>query len=269
MLVVSLFLTLFMGGYIVSLTQEGVLLQRDDKVFVPSVLEELSEGDIVILKNARVSILFYPHRKVDFEGEGKITIGEKYKIEGNIKSSEKSLANKVLAGVLSEETLIKIGGAQIRASAMSNLLYPVNVKVTTLKPTLRWKGDVTGKVKLYILTGVKELIWLKPVAGSSVNLDKELERGKDYCWSLEDGKGNVRGEGCFSTASTKELERLEELSATIARMEKRDPVARIMFALYLERNGFLDEALENFKLVPTKFKLAEKIKELEVMLGRR
>ena len=134
---------------------------------------------------------------------------------------------------------LRMRGLPPPAPAQTALEYPVDTRVTSLQPVLRWKGDPA--VSGYTVTLADEAgkaVWTGTAKPASVKPGVKLAPAATYTWTVTTPRGRV-GEGRFETASSENIARAER-----SRAQSRSFSDRVMHAFLLQDLGARQEARE-------------------------
>ena len=119
---------------------------------------------------------------------------------------------------------VRMRGLKSEAPAPKTALeFPVDTRVTTLQPTLRWKGDASAKgYNVAVVDDAGKGVWKGSTSGSSAKLVVKLAPGTAYRWSVATAQGPL-GEGSFETLSTDAIAKVQQ-SRAAARERSSDTV---------------------------------------------
>jgi hypothetical protein len=117
------------------------------------------------------------------------------------------------------------------------LEYPVDTRVTTLQPMLRWKGDpaAAGYTVSLVDEAGKE-VWKGTAKSANVKPGVKLAPAAAYTWSVASAKGRL-GEARFETVTAENVARAER-----SRAEAKTFPDRVMHAFLLQDLGAAEEA---------------------------
>ena len=133
---------------------------------------------------------------------------------------------------------LRMRGALAPRGERSGPLYPVNAKVATLQPVLRWAGDASTGCTVVVTSLAGKEVFRGNARGTSLRLPVRLVAGQGYAWS------------CSARDAQPEDSRFETLPAeSIAAAEKARAAARtfpdrVLFAMFLEELGASQDARE-------------------------
>jgi hypothetical protein len=134
---------------------------------------------------------------------------------------------------------LRMRGVPPPAPARTALESPVDTRVTTLQPVLRWKGDPAASG--YTVTMVDDTgkeVWKGTAKPASVKPPVKLAPAAGYTWTVATPAGRV-GEGHFETASAGNIARADR-----SRAESKSFPDRVMHAFLLQDLGAGQEARE-------------------------
>ena len=115
------------------------------------------------------------------------------------------------------------------------LEYPVDTRVATLQPVLRWRGD-DGAATVSLADSSGKEIWKGPATAGTTQLAVKLSPATRYTWTVMTPKGLV-GEAGFETLPADSLAKVGKSSA-----RARTFADRVLHALLLQDIGAHQEA---------------------------
>jgi hypothetical protein len=134
---------------------------------------------------------------------------------------------------------VRMRGIAPPADAQLVLEYPVDTRVTTLQPVMRWKGDpAVEEATVTLLDASGKEIWKGSATTGSTRPPVKLAPASAYRWTVMTRRG-ILGEARFETLS----------AAIAAKAEKSRAAAktfpeRVVYALLLQDIGASQEARE-------------------------
>jgi hypothetical protein len=134
---------------------------------------------------------------------------------------------------------VRMRSVSPEAAAKIALEYPVNTRIATLQPTLRWQADGGAADVTVSVTDAKgKEVWKGSAKPASVRPAVKLAPATVYTWTVMSPKGSL-GEARFETLP----------SAAMAKAEKSRAAAhtfpeRVMHAFLLQDIGALQDARE-------------------------
>jgi hypothetical protein len=212
-------------------------IEGDGKV---NFLAELAAGTRLLLgTGARVAVT-YASSGTEYTlvgpGEFLVTPGE-VKAEKGVAPSRRSVMALSDPGIVARVSRAATASVRMRGvnpEAAKALEYPVNTRVATLQPALRWRGG-ESTVTLTDASGKEH--W-KAKASSPARPPMKLAPAARYTWSVGGPAGNV-GEASFETLSPEALGRAEK-----ARAAARTFPDRVLYAFLLQDLGATQDARE-------------------------
>jgi hypothetical protein len=165
------------------------------------------------------------------------------------------LAEKGAAPTRRSVTLVKDGGVVAKAAQLASasirmrgvvaeptppaLLYPVNTRVTSLQPQLRWNGEAPAEGFTVILADASEKeLWKATGKPNAAKPTVKLSPAQRYKWTVMTSKGTI-GEASFETLSPEAAARVEK-----SRVAARTFPDRVMHAFLLQEVGAAQDARE-------------------------
>jgi hypothetical protein len=120
------------------------------------------------------------------------------------------------------------------------LVYPTQGKVSTLQPTLRWRGDAKAPSQVEVqIVGEEKALHVAKVSGTSYRVPVKLRPDTEYAWTLSVA-GSEIGTGKFRTLGAEDVAQVERRRPS----EKAEFSDRVLFALMLQEMGATQEAHE-------------------------
>src|SRR5439155_462919 len=117
------------------------------------------------------------------------------------------------------------------------LLYPVNTRVASLQPELRWKEEASADPFTIILTDdAGKEVWKASARPNRAKPTVKLSPAQRYKWTVMTPKGTV-GEASFETLSTEAASRVEK-----SRAAAKSFPDRVMYAFLLQEVGASQDA---------------------------
>ena len=214
-------------------------IEGDGKV---RFLGELARGTKLLLGSGSVVVVTYAATGTEYTTRGP---GEFSVTDGALTAEKGAAPQRRVVSRLSDPTVVasaaKLATASTRMRGLKvdeaalRLAYPVDTRITTLRPTLRWQGGSDGmEVRVVDTTG--KVVWKGKAATTMIVPDLRLQPGMRYTWSL------VPAQGAATEARFETLGR-----EAIARVERSQNAAkafpdRVMHALLLQELGATQEA---------------------------
>ena len=132
---------------------------------------------------------------------------------------------------------LRMRGITDDGKAKVSLEYPVDTRVSTLQPTLRWKGRADNVTVSVVDAGGKE-VWKADGAPESASTGVKLTPATVYRWTVMTPKG-VAGEATFETLPAPMLARVAK-----SRAAAKSFSTRVVHAFLLHDLGATQEARE-------------------------
>jgi hypothetical protein len=219
-----------------------------DGVTRAALLAELSKGQRLVLgKEAHASVMY-------------TTSGKEYMLRGpadyvvkdvEIASSSgmppvaRATEWRTSGAVLAQVSQTSAASVRMRSIGKPKaptevLLFPTQGKVSTLQPTLRWRGEgkAASQVELQIV-GEEKAVHVAKVTGSSYRVPVKLKPDTEYAWTISAGADEI-GTGKFRTLGAEDLAQVEHRRPS----DKAEFSDRVLFALMLHQMGATQEAHE-------------------------
>ena len=114
--------------------------------------------------------------------------------------------------------------------------YPVNARISTLHPTLRWDGEPGTEYRLVVTSTDGKEAFRGSSKGPSLRLPSPLAADREYSWTVFAGEA-VLGDARFETLPAETIAAAEK-----ARAGARTFSDRVRLALYLEGLGATEDA---------------------------
>jgi hypothetical protein len=118
----------------------------------------------------------------------------------------------------------------------ARLEYPVDTRVSTLQPRLRWRGDPNSTATVSLADPSGREVWKGAAQAGSVQPTVKLSPSTRYTWTVMTPKGIV-GEAGFETLSADSMAKVGKSSAGARRFSDK-----VLHALLLEDIGAHQEA---------------------------
>jgi hypothetical protein len=134
---------------------------------------------------------------------------------------------------------LRMRGLMAKPAVAVELEYPMNTRVVTLQPTLRWSGDPAAEqFDVAIIDAAGKDVWKGQVKPGMVKPPVRLSAATVYTWTVMTPKGG-RAEGRFETVSAEAMARVEK-----SRAGARSFPERVMHAFLLHEMGATQDARE-------------------------
>lgn len=224
--------------------QGNATIEGDGKV---SFLAELPAGTRLLLGTGATVAITYASTGAEFTLVGP---GEFLVSAGEVKADRGAAPKKRTVAVLPDAAVIakmsRTANASLRmrginplGSGQVALEYPVNTRVTTLQPTLRWSGEPTAEqFDVTVVDPAGKEVWKANVKPPMAKPSVKLAPSTLYTWTVMTPKG-ARAEGRFETASVAAMARAEKSRAAAKSFSER-----VMHAFVLQDLGATQDAKE-------------------------
>jgi hypothetical protein len=199
-------------------------------------LAELAPGTRLLLGTGSVVAITYATSGSEFTltgpGEFLVTPTE-VRADRGAKPARRSIAPLPDAGIVTRVARTATASLRMRGLVpdvppKAALEYPVNTRIATLQPTLRWEGEGTASV----MDAQGKEVW----KGSSKRSAIKLAPGTVYTWTVVTAKGPL-GEARFETLPAEAIARAEK-----SRAATRNFTDRVMHAFVLQDLGAAQDA---------------------------
>jgi hypothetical protein len=219
-------------------------IEGDGKV---NFLAELTAGTRLLLgTGASVSIAYAATgAEFSFAGPGEFTIAEsEVRADKGTKPTRKAVqalsSNGVVTQANTASASVRMRGLPVEASApKTRLEFPLDTRVSSLQPTLRWKGDPEPKGYGVVVTNdAGKAVWKATAVNPSVRVGPKLAAATSYSWTVTGSQGPV-GEGRFETLSADSIAKIQHSQANAKTFSDR-----VMHAFLLQDQGASQEAKE-------------------------
>ena len=224
--------------------QGNATIEGNGKV---SFLAELPAGTRLLLGTGATVAVTYAATGAEFTLTGP---GEFLVAPGEVKAERGAAPKKRTVSVLPAPAVIskvsRTANASLRMRGIATpgpsvvaLDYPVNTRVMTLQPTLRWSGDPTAESFAVLVTDAagKE-VWKADVKPPMAKPSVKLSPATIYHWTVMTPKG-AKAQGRFETVSAADLARAEKSRAAAKSFSER-----VMHAFVLQDIGATQDAKE-------------------------
>jgi hypothetical protein len=211
-------------------------------------LTELAPGTRVLLGTGATAAITFVASGTEYTvtgpGEFSVTAGEVTADKGRppVKRAVLALPNPGVVTRLSEAATasVRMRGISPPAPTPAAVLeYPVDARVATLKPVLRWKGDMsTEGVTVRVQDGSGKEVWKARVQPNSAAPPLKLVPATRYTWTLTTHKGAV-AEAQFETMPADMVAKVEKSQAGA-----RTFADRVLHAALLQDLGATHDARE-------------------------
>jgi hypothetical protein len=133
---------------------------------------------------------------------------------------------------------LRMRSAPAQRGERAGLVYPVNAKIATLQPVLRWAGDANTGCSVVVTSLAGKEVFRGNARGTALRLPVRLVAGQGYAWSCS--AGDARPEDSrFETLPAESIAAAEK-----ARAAARTFSDRVLVAMFLEELGASQDARE-------------------------
>lgn len=133
---------------------------------------------------------------------------------------------------------LRMRGAAAPKPEAPGLQYPVNARVATLQPTLRWSGDGEATHTVVVIDAAGRELFRGEARGTTLRLPVRLEAGQAYTWTC------LAGATALGTARFETLPAAAILATDQARSSATSFTDRALLALRLQELGAGQDARE-------------------------
>jgi len=132
---------------------------------------------------------------------------------------------------------LRMRGLGLPSTSRMTLDYPVNTRVVTLQPTLRWSGEPTAEEFAVAITDpAGKEVWKGRVKPAAARPNVKLSASTIYTWTVTTPKGGT-AEGRFETVSAESIALAEKSRASAKSFSER-----VMHAFILQDLGATQDA---------------------------
>lgn len=210
-------------------------------------LAELSAGTKLLLgTGATVSVTFAANgSEFTLRGPGEFVVAaNEVRAEKGAKLSKRTVAVLPDPGIIAK--LSRTANASLRMRGIAAqpskiaIEYPVNTRVTSLKPTLRWRAEPATEMFAVVLAdSTGKEVWRGDAQPGTLKPNVKLAPETAYTWTVMTGKGARAAEGRFETLSAAAMAKLDKAHAAA-----RTFPDRVIYASMLQEVGATEEARE-------------------------
>ncbi|HSW82775.1 MAG TPA: hypothetical protein VLH12_04830 [Usitatibacter sp.] len=222
--------------------QGNATIEGDGRV---SFLAELEPGTRLLLGTGATVTVTYASTGAEFTLRGP---GEFVVSASEVKAARGASPTRRTVSVLRDPALIsqvsRTANASLRMRGMGSppgnrmvLDYPVNTRVVTLQPTLRWSGEPSAEEFAVAITDPAGTeVWQGKVKPATARPNVKLFASTVYTWTVTTPKG-AKAEGRFETVSAESIARVEKSRASAKSFSER-----VMHAFILQDLGATQDA---------------------------
>jgi len=220
-------------------------IEGDGKV---GFLAELAAGTRLLLGTGASVAVAYAATGAEFSfvGPGEFTVTEnEVRADRGTKPVRKGMQPLSGPGVVTRAANIAAASVRMRGFApdvpatKTQLEFPLDTRVATLQPNLRWKGSPEPKgYNVAITDETGKIVWKGSSVSPGIKVATKLAPATSYGWRVTGSDGPV-GEGRFETLPADGIAKVHRSQA-----EAKTFSARVMHAFLLQDLGASQEARE-------------------------
>jgi hypothetical protein len=219
-------------------------IEGDGKV---GFLAELPAGTRLLLGTGASVAVAYAASGAEFSfvGPGEFTVTESEgRADKGTKPTRKGMQPLSSAGLVTRANTaaasVRMRGIAPEAPAAKTLLeYPLDTRVSTLQPMLRWKGNPQPKgYSVVVMDEGGKVVWKGMTVNPGMKVTMKLAPATPYGWRVTGSEGPV-GEGRFETLPADAVAKVHRSQA-----EAKTFSDRVMHAFLLQDIGASQEARE-------------------------
>lgn len=211
----------------------------------PRFLAELAPGaKLVVPLQAGAAVMFITSgEEFTLKGAGEFVIEAKTvrAVKGAAPTSRLP-PQRPSAAVLVEASKAATASLRMRsvgpAKGAAGPLYPVDARIATLQPALRWDGAADTRYTVVVTTATGQEVVRGEAKGNTFRVVSRLEAGQRYVWELTAGSRRL-GRARFETLPAETIQ-----SADKARAQAKTFADRVRLALVLQDLGAPQDARE-------------------------
>jgi hypothetical protein len=212
----------------------------------PPFLTELLPGTKLVLGTDASAAVMYVVSGEEFslKGPGEFVVSKQgVKATKGAAPTLRSHALRPSASVLVETSKTATASLRMRSAPApkgerSGPLYPVNARIATLQPTLRWSGDPGTAYSVVVTSTAGKEVFRGTTKGPALPLPSRLVAGQSYSWTYSAGEAAL-GDSRFETLASDAIATAEK-----ARAGARSFSDRVLLALVLQDLGAAQDARE-------------------------
>jgi hypothetical protein len=213
-----------------------------------AVLAELAKGQKLILaREAQASVMYTATGKeYMLRGPGDYVVKDvEVASSSGIPPVARATEWRANGAVLAQVAQTSAASVRMRSigkpkAEVEPLVFPTHGKVSTLQPTLRWRGDANAPSHVEVqIVGEEKALHVAKVTGTSYRVPVKLKPDTEYAWTISGAAGEI-GTGKFRTLAADDLAQVERRRPS----DRADFSDRVLFALLLQEMGATQEARE-------------------------
>ena len=210
----------------------------------PPFLAELLPGTKLVLgSDAAVAVMYVVSgEEFSLKGPGEFVVTKQgVKATKGAAPAVRAPAIKPSAATMVQTSKTATASLRMRSApgykaGRSGALYPVNSRISTLQPTLRWAGDPGATYEVVVTSAAGKEVFKGNVRGTSLRLPAQLVAGQGYAWACSAGGAQV-ADARFETLSVDAI-----AAADKARASAKSFPDRVLLALSLQDLGAAQDA---------------------------
>lgn len=212
----------------------------------PPFLAELLPGSTLLLgPESRAAVMYVVSgEEYSLKGPGSFIVTRQgVKATKGAAPSSRIPALRVSAAVLVETSRTATASLRMRSapapkSERAGPIYPVNSRIATLQPTLRWIGEPDVIYSVVLVSASGKEVFRGSAKGPSLRLPTRLVAGQGYAWTYSAGEAAL-GDSRFETLPADAITAAEK-----ARAAAKSFADRVLLALALQDLGAAQDARE-------------------------
>jgi len=209
-------------------------------------LTELAPGTRLLLGTGATLAVTYATSGAEFTlvGPGEFVITpDEVRAEKGATPTRRTVTTVKDSGVVSKASQLASASIRMRGMVLEQpapaLVYPVNTRVISLQPELRWKGESPPEgFTVVLMDQADKEVWKTNAKPNAAKPAVKLSPAQRYKWTVMTPKGTV-GEASFETLSVEAAGRVEKSRAAAKSFPER-----VMHAFLLQELGAAQDAQE-------------------------
>jgi hypothetical protein len=209
-------------------------------------LTELAPGTRLLLGTGATLAVTYASSGAEFTlvGPGEFVIApNEVRAEKGAAPTRRTVTTVKDSGVVARAAQLASASIRMRSvtpeQSTPALVYPVNTRVVSLQPELRWKGEAPPEGFTVVLVDQADKeVWKASARPNVAKPTVKLSPAQRYKWTVMTPRGTI-GEASFETLSAEAAGRVEKSRAAAKRFPDR-----VMHAFLLQEVGAAQDARE-------------------------
>jgi len=205
----------------------------------PPFLAELLPGTKLVLgQEASASVMYVVSgEEFSLKGPGEFVVTRQgVKAAKGAAPTSRVPALKASTAILVQTSKTATASLRMRSAPAikgerAGLLYPVNARIATLQPVLRWTGDANAAHSIVVTSVAGKEVFRGTARGTSLRLPVRLMPQQGYVWSCSAGDAPL-GDSRFETLPAESIAAAEK-----ARAAAKSFSDRVLLAMYLQEVG--------------------------------